>query len=275
MSLQGKNVIITGATSGFGVQMAATLSGKGATVFIGGRRTDTGKQVAQDTNSTFQVVDVADEESNKAFFAAAEKHFGGQVADFIILNAGVEGKAQATIAPNLNAIKEYDYIFSVNVRGIVTGIQYGVPLLRQGGTFILTSSAGSIMAFGGSPIYAASKAAVDSLARSYAAQFAESQDEHIKSLSVVTINPGLYTTEMADRFTGNNEDVKGMVAKMFNPSQRVGKAEELAAIILDYAEGKLPYKSGDLIACDANTHFPLAEYMDRLTAAHEGTKVEA
>jgi NAD(P)-dependent dehydrogenase (short-subunit alcohol dehydrogenase family) len=275
MSLQGKNVIITGATSGFGVQMAATLSGKGATVFIGGRRTDTGKQVAQDTNSTFQVVDVVDEESNKAFFAAAEKLFGGQVADFIILNAGVKGKAQDTIAPNLNAIKEYDYIFSVNVRGVVTEIQYGVPLLRQGGTFILTSSAGSIMAFGGSPIYAASKAAVDSLARSYAAQFAESQDERIKSLPVVTINPGLYTTEMVDRFTGNNEDVKGMVDKMLNPSQRVGKAQELAAIILDYAEGKLPYKSGDLIACDADTHFPLAEYMDRLTAAHKGTKVEA
>jgi NAD(P)-dependent dehydrogenase (short-subunit alcohol dehydrogenase family) len=81
------------------------------------------------------------------------------------------------------------------------------------------------MAFGGSPIYAASKATVDSLARSYAAQFAESHDEHIMSLSVVTINPGLYETEIADRFTGNNEDVKEIVAKMLNPSQRVGKAE--------------------------------------------------
>jgi NADP-dependent 3-hydroxy acid dehydrogenase YdfG len=65
MSLQGKNIIITGATSGFGVQMAATFSAEGATVFMGGRA-DTGLQVAHDTNSTFYVVDVADEASSQA-----------------------------------------------------------------------------------------------------------------------------------------------------------------------------------------------------------------
>ena len=94
MSLQGKNVIVTGATSGLGVQMAATLSGEGAKVFIGGRRADTGLKVAQDTNTTFHVVDVADEESNKTFFAAAGKHFDGQKVDYIILNAGVEGNPE-------------------------------------------------------------------------------------------------------------------------------------------------------------------------------------
>jgi NAD(P)-dependent dehydrogenase (short-subunit alcohol dehydrogenase family) len=225
MSLQGKNVIITGATSGLGVQMASTLSGAGATVFIGGRRANTGLQVAQDTNSTFHVVDVADEESNKAFFAAAEKHFGGgQSVDFIVLNAGVEGNGEDTLAPNANAIKVYDYVFGVNVCGVVTGIQYGMPLLRNGGTFIFTSSIGSVVAFGGNPIYAASKAAVDSLARCYAAQFAESQDEHIKSLSVFTINPALYISEMSERFF-SDADVKAAMTKMFNPSQRIGKGE--------------------------------------------------
>jgi NAD(P)-dependent dehydrogenase (short-subunit alcohol dehydrogenase family) len=278
MSLQGKNVIITGATSGLGVQMAATLSGAGATVFIGGRRVDTGLQVAQDTNSTFHVVDVADEESNKAFFAAAEKQFGGgrSAVDFIILNAGVEGNGADTVAPNMNAIAVHDYVFGVNVRGVLIGIQYGMPLLRKGGTFIFTSSIGSVVAFGGNPVYAASKAAIDSLARCYAAQFAESQDEHIKSLSVVTINPALYASEMADRFFGNDEDVKSGVAKFFNPSQRVGKAEELAPTLRDFMAGKLPeYQSGDAIACDADTHFPLAEYFDRLKASQESTKVEA
>jgi NAD(P)-dependent dehydrogenase (short-subunit alcohol dehydrogenase family) len=275
MSLQGKNIIITGATSGLGAQIASTLSGAGGNVFIGGRRADSGSQVAQDTNSTFHVVDVADEESNKSFFAAADKHFGGQGVDFIILNAGVEGNGEDTVAPNLNAIKVYDYVFSVNVRGIIIGIQVGMPLLRKGGTFIFTSSVGSVLAFGGNPVYAASKATVDSLARSYANQFAESKDEHIKSLSVVSINPALYASEMADRFFGNDEDVKTAVAKMLNPSQRVGKAEELAPIVLDFMVGKLPYKSGDAIACDADTHFPLEEYFGRLKAGQEGTKVEA
>jgi NAD(P)-dependent dehydrogenase (short-subunit alcohol dehydrogenase family) len=275
MSLQGKNIIITGATSGLGVQMAATLSSEGATVFIGGRRADSGSQVAEDTNSTFHVVDVADEESNKAFFATAEMHFDGQGADLIILNAGVEGNGEETIAPNANAIKTYDYVFSINVRGIMIGIQYGMPLLRKGGTFIFTSSVGSVLSFGGNPVYAASKAAVDSLVRCYAAQFAESQDEHVKSLSVVSINPALYASEMADRFFGSDEDVRAGVAKMLNPSQRVGKAEELAPIIRDFIAGKLPYKSGDAIACDADTHFPLEEYFGRLKVGQEGTKVQS
>ena len=256
--------------------MAATLSAEGASVFIGGRRADTGLQVAQDTKSSFHVVDVGDEESNNAFFAAAEKHFGGQgCVDFIILNAGVEGNNENTVAPNVNAIKEFDYIFSVNVRGIVIGVQYGMPLLRKGGTFVFTSSGASILPFGGNPIYAASKGAVDGLARCYAAQFAESKGEHVKSLSVFSINPGLYVSEMSARFFGNNEDVRTEVAKMFNPSQRVGKAEELAIIIRDLVAGKLPYKSGDSIACDADTHFPLPEWYDRLKVSQERTKVES
>lgn len=268
MSLQGKNIIITGATSGLGVQMAKTLSAEGASVFIGGRRADRGTEVAKETKTTFHTVDVADEESNKAFFAAAGKHFGGHNVDFILLNAGVEGENAETQVTNLT-IKTYDYIFGVNVRGLMLGLQYGTPLFRKGGTFVFTSSGASVMPFSGNPVYAASKATVDSLVRSYAAQFAESEDERIKSLSVVSINPGLYKTEMSERFFGGDDNVYAAMAKAFNPSQRVGKAEELAGIISDFAAGKLEYKSGANIGCDADTHFPVDEWMSRLGAAQE------
>jgi NAD(P)-dependent dehydrogenase (short-subunit alcohol dehydrogenase family) len=279
MSLQGKNVIITGATSGFGVQIASVLSAEGASVFIGGRRADRGEKVAKDTNSTFHVVDVADQESNQKFFAAAEKHFGGQNVDFILLNAGVEGDSMKTHIPTVT-VETYDYIFSVNVRGIILGVQYGTPLMRNGGTFVFTSSAGSILPFSGNPVYGASKAAVDSLVRSYAAQLADSQDERITSLSMVSINPTLYSTELSARFVG---DLSGSVdddeaalgfAKSFNPSQRMGHTEELAVIVRDFVQGKLPYKSGDTICADADTHFPLSEYLGRMQAAQEGITQE-
>jgi hypothetical protein len=78
--LVGKNIIITGATSGLGVDLAAALSAEGANVFIGGRRTDLGAKVAEATQSTFYAVDVADETSSQAFFLAAERHFAGAVA---------------------------------------------------------------------------------------------------------------------------------------------------------------------------------------------------
>lgn len=268
MSLEGKNVIITGATSGLGVEIAAILSGEGANVFIGGRRADSGAKVAADTKSTFHVVNVADEESNKTFFAAAEKHFDGQNVDYVLLNAGVEGKGEETVVPNNLTVKNYDYVFGVNVRGIVLGLQYGTPLLRKNGTILCTSSVVSIMPMGLNPVYAASKATVDSLVRSYAAQFADSEDERIKTLSVMAINPALYITEMSTRFFGDDDDLRNNMAKMFNPSQRPGKAEELAATVRDLMSGKLDeqYKSGATIACDADTHFPVDEFFARLEA---------
>lgn len=274
MSLSGKNVIITGATSGFGVQIASVLSSEGASVFIGGRREARGTEVAKETNSTFHVIDVANEASNKQFFAAAEEHFGGQKVDFILLNAGVEGNSEETSVSSLN-VRTFDYVYGVNVRGIILGMQYGTPLLRKDGVFVFTSSVASIIPFSGNPIYASSKAAVDGLVRSYAAQFAQSEDERIKSLSVVAINPALYATELSDRFFDGNDDVKNGAAKMLNPSQRVGTAKELAEIVHHLLHGDLPYKSGDVFAADANTHFPLNDYFDRLKAGQQGVEQHA
>lgn len=276
MSLQGKNVIITGATSGIGVQMAAILSKAGASVFIGGRRADTGIKVAKETNTTFHPVDVADEQSNKTFFAAAEKHFGGkkEQVDFIFLNAGVEGDGSETMVQNLN-IDTYDYIYNVNVRGVMLGLQYGTPLFRQGGTFVFTSSVGSVMAFAGNPVYASSKAAVDSLARCYAAQFAESEDGRIQSLSVVTMNPAAYGTAMLERFVGGQAAMMEVAAKMSNPSQRLGTAEELAGLVLAFVHGELPYGNGDNFVVDADTHFPLGEYQQKMAELKRAPKEDA
>ncbi|KAL7560305.1 hypothetical protein ACA910_005206 [Epithemia clementina (nom. ined.)] len=93
MSLFGKNIIITGATSGLGVEMAKSLSAAGASVLIGGRRAEQGQQVANEIGATFHTVNVAEETSNKAFFEAAEKHFGpGQTVDYILLKRRRRGK---------------------------------------------------------------------------------------------------------------------------------------------------------------------------------------
>jgi NAD(P)-dependent dehydrogenase (short-subunit alcohol dehydrogenase family) len=263
MSLSGKNIIVTGATSGFGVAIAQVLSEAGASVFIGGRRAEQGQQVAKETGSTFHTVDVANDESNKAFFEAAKKHFGGSNVDYILLNAGVEGKNEDTVITNFN-IENYDYIYSVNVRGTLLGLHFGSKLLRQNGTFLVTSSIVSILPMSVSPIYVSSKAALDSLVRSYAAQFAESEDERIKSLSILSVNPTVYETEMGDRFTGGSQDVLNGFAKMVNPSQRPGKANELANIVKELVQGNLSYKSGDVFVSDADTHFPISEYMTRM-----------
>jgi NAD(P)-dependent dehydrogenase (short-subunit alcohol dehydrogenase family) len=264
MSLSGKNIIITGATSGLGLQAAALFSNEGASVFFGGRRTNQGAVVAEQTKTTFHTLDAADEKSNEKFFSAAADHFGGsEMVDYIFLNAGVEGIYEETRFDQLS-IENADYIYNVNVRGVLLGIKHGISLLRKNGGFVATSSVASILPVSRNPVYAASKAAVDGLVRGYAGQFTESNDDRIKSLSIVTVNPVFYTTEMSDRFTGGNPDIANMRAKAINPCQRPGTGEEFAKVLAEYIRGTLHYKSGDHVATDADTHFLLSEYFDRM-----------
>jgi NAD(P)-dependent dehydrogenase (short-subunit alcohol dehydrogenase family) len=276
MSLAGKNIIITGATSGLGVDMASALSGAGARVFIGGRRSDLGEAVAHTTQTTFHVVDVADEESNRAFFKAAADHFGAAAVDYIFLNAGVEGNGSEMVAgTDAFTVQSFDQVFGVNVRGIVFGLQFGTPLLRPHGSFVWTSSGASIFPLPQAPFYAASKSTVDALARNFAVQFAQSPDERLRTLSVLTINPLVYETDMSGRFTGGNDEMLQHFATAMNPSQRVGQGSELGQLMVDYARGALPYKNGDSFVVDADTHFPLSEYHDRMSKVSARQEQEA
>ncbi|KAL7559857.1 hypothetical protein ACA910_017459 [Epithemia clementina (nom. ined.)] len=247
--------------------MAKSLSAAGASVLVEGRRAEQGQQVANEIGATFHTVNVAEETFYKAFFEAAKKHFGpGQTVDYILLNAAVEESEDADVSRNFK-IENYDYIYAVNVRGVLLGLSYGIKLLREHGTFLVTSSAGSIGAFGAAPVYFSSKLAVDSLVQSYAAQFVESKDKRIKLLSIVSINPTLYLTKMADCFVGGNMDIATAFAKINNPIGRPGKPEECAKVVTDFVCGKLPYQSGDVFVADGDTHFPIAEYTAQLQKA--------
>lgn len=260
-----KTVIITGGTSGIGEGIVAMLSSQGANVFFGGRRAEQGEQIAAKTQATFHVVDVADEQSNKAFFDAAAKHFdGASGVDAILLNAGVEGEGADQMLGNGMKIQAYDFIFNINVRGVLFGLQYGAPLLKSGGSILVTSSGVSLLPLAANPAYAASKAAVDSLVKSYAAQVKEADDERLKSIRILSMNPVAYKSEMVDRFLGTDEELRNAFAASFNPSGRLGQPEELAGTVWKFVQGELPYQSGDNFVVDVDTHFPLSEYFERM-----------
>jgi hypothetical protein len=71
------------------------------------------------------------------------------------------------------------------------------------------------------------------------------------------VNPLAYESEMATRMTGGNDDIMQYFLTQFNPSQRLGQGHEYGQLMVDNARGSV----------DADTHFPLSEYSDRLTAA--------
>ena len=261
MAFQGKNIILTGATSGLGENLAQYLSQRGASVFIGGRRQERGQVLASLPGITFHLLDAASEDSNRAFFAAAAAHFGSTGVNHIILNAGVEGNSNQSQIRDLS-IANYDYTFGVNVRGVLLGLQYGVSLLQRGGSFAVTSSGLSVLPFAGNPVYAATKAAVDSLVKSFAAQFSTSSDELIKSLSIYSINPVIFVSEMSDRFF--TEEQRIAAGKYMNPSGRVGQPEEFSQVLTQLVQEELPYRSGDNVVVDVGpSHFLVGELVAR------------
>jgi hypothetical protein len=80
-------------------------------------------------------------------------------------------------------------------------------------------------------------------------------------------NPLAYASEMATRMTSGNDDIMQYFVTQFNPSLRLGQGHEYGHLMVDYARGAMPYQNGDSFAMDADNHFPLSEYSDRLTAA--------
>jgi NAD(P)-dependent dehydrogenase (short-subunit alcohol dehydrogenase family) len=267
------NVVITGATSGFGVDVASAFVKAGHKVVIGGRRADKGAEVAKQTGATYFQVDVSDAASNKEFFNKAKKALGS--FDYVLLNAGVEGAVGAPVEAGTFDEKNFDQVFGINVRGTLLSQREAMPYINPGGKIIYTSSIVSLIPLPDGPIYAASKGALDSLAISYAAQFAKSEDARLKSIQVFTINPALYESPMVMRFCGDDMKKVNAFAADLNPCGRPGKGEELAKTFMLIASDQCPYKSGDSIVCDAGQHWHARDNESKCAAMAAGKPAAA
>lgn len=87
----------------------------------------------------------------------------------------------------------------------------------------------------------------------------------------MTINPLMYESEMTMRFTRGNDDNMAFMASTFNPSKVVGKGSDLGLTVVKLVRvgEEWPYRSGDSIVLDADTHFPVNEYFDRMKVNHK------
>jgi NAD(P)-dependent dehydrogenase (short-subunit alcohol dehydrogenase family) len=134
--LDGKVAVITGANSGIGLATAKRFAAEGARVFITGRREgELNAAVAEvGRNSRGVQGEVANLADLDRPFAVVNDEAGA--IDILFANAGV-GEFAA-----LGAITEdhFDKIFAINVRGTLFTVQKALPLLRDGGSIILTSS---------------------------------------------------------------------------------------------------------------------------------------
>jgi NADP-dependent 3-hydroxy acid dehydrogenase YdfG len=156
--IDGKVVIITGASSGIGEATAKLLASKGAKVVLGARRDDKLRQIADEIEkdggqAVYQALDVTKASDNDAIVELAKKTFGG--VDAIFLNAG--------LMPNspLSALKTEDWhqMVDVNIKGVLNGVAAVLPTFieQKSGHVIGNSSVAGLKAYPGGAVYGGTK----------------------------------------------------------------------------------------------------------------------
>lgn len=222
--LQGRTVLITGASSGLGRRFAQVLAGGGAKLAVAARRTDrlgalVNELKAAGTEAVAVAMDVADEKSIIAGFDAAEAALGPVNA--VIANAGMNSRA---LAADISA-EEFDAVFSVNTRGVFLTAREAARRIMKNkldGRIVLVSSIGATKVLPGLTAYCSSKAAVLMMGKGLAREWAN------RGINVNILCPGYIKTELnAEWF--DEEGGKKQIATF--PRRRLMEETDLDAII--------------------------------------------
>ncbi|MDH2384498.1 glucose 1-dehydrogenase [Bradyrhizobium sp. CER78] len=240
--LRGKTALVTGGASGIGLAAAKLFAANGAQVIITARTQPAlDAAVAEIGDRTLAIQgDVSDLAHHEQVAQDIRRRFGG--LDIYFANAGV-----IVIRPSSEVgIDEFDAQFAINVRGVFFGVQKVAPLLRHGGSIILTSSIASSKVLDGHAVYAGSKAAIEAFARSWALEF-----KH-RGIRVNVLSPGPVDTPIISKM-GVSESERPLfdtaLAKAI-PLGRLGQPEELGRAALFLASDASSFVTGATLRVD-------------------------
>lgn len=235
--LAGKTAVVTGGGTGIGFASARRFIEEGAFVYIFGRRKDVLDAAATKLGPNARAVagSVSDLGDLDRLFAAVKAERGG--LDILFANAGTgEFGALGEITP-----EQYARTFDVNVKGTLFTVQKGLPLMKAGGSIILTGSTTGEMGTPSFSVYSATKAAIRNFARSWA------QDLRGTGIRVNVLSPGPTRTELA-------LDVVGEAAMESlgsgTPLGRLGDPTETAAAVAFLASADSSFMTGSEMFVD-------------------------
>ncbi|MEU7043941.1 SDR family oxidoreductase [Streptomyces varsoviensis] len=213
---EGKRALVTGGSEGIGLSIARLLTAEGARVMITGR-----KESALETAAKEGLIavrgDVTSKTDTDALAGRIEDEFGR--LDAVFLNSGV-----TTLVP-FDAVTEemYDTIFTANTKGPFFTLQRLLPLLAEGSGVVLTTSISNELGLPDHTVYSASKAALRSLARSWAREL-QPRGIRVNAVSPGPIDTGiLYKTLPAEVVEEMRENFAALI-----PMGRMGTPEEVA-----------------------------------------------
>jgi NAD(P)-dependent dehydrogenase (short-subunit alcohol dehydrogenase family) len=234
--LEGKVAVITGATSGMALASAKLFIEEGAYVFITGRRQDNldhavkaiGRNVTGVQGDSARLADL------DRLYDTVRREKG--YIDVVFASAGHGGRSP------LGEISEeqFDSMFALNTRGTLFTVQKALPMMRNGGSVIMNGSIAHLKGMPGMSVYAGSKAALRSFARSWAVELAG------RGIRVNVLSPGpIATNALANAPAEMKENFRSAI-----PRKEFGRSEEIATTALFLASNDSSFVNGSEICVD-------------------------
>lgn len=233
MRFDNNCVAILGGNAGIGLAAARMFAAEGAKLAITGRNAESLRLVAEELDALCIRSDIGDLAQTEAALAEIEEALGG--IDVLFVNAGVGGFAMVPdVTPEC-----WDQIHTVNLRGAFFAIQKALPLMRDGGSIVITGSIGSTAAVPGNVAYAAAKAGLRAMARIVGKELLP------RRIRVNMVSPGPTDTEIFKR-DASAEDIQAMRDMLSSvvPMGRMGTSEEVARAVLFLASAEASFING-------------------------------
>ncbi len=246
MKLNGKSVVVTGASSGMGKAIVELFAKEGAMVVAVARRKERLESLVESLKDAPGKViafsgDVSKKEDNEAMIDLAVKEFGK--LDILVNNAGV----MDDMAPIAEASDEkYDYAFSINVYGPLCSMRKACQVFLSqgnGGNIINISSVGSMHQAAG-PVYCATKAALNAMSKNTAFMYMK------ENIRCNVIAPGGIKTEIGSAMGIPNMNGYQRLSKVLSIAPPQGEAMDIANAALFLASDESSYISGIVMPVD-------------------------
>jgi NAD(P)-dependent dehydrogenase (short-subunit alcohol dehydrogenase family) len=242
-SFRHKSVLLTGATSGIGRASALAFARRGASVAIVGRSAERGRDAAAACEAAggpacFIEADVTNPEELRRAVTRTCERFGR--LDIAFNNAGMQER-RALVAKQSDEI--FDAVFNVNVRAVFQAMKAEIAAMLQSGGGVIVNNAsvsGLRNPNPGLAIYSASKAAVLSLTRSAALEYAP------LGIRINAVSPGRVDTPMM--LASGIADMSAVAAAL--PARRLGQPEEVAEAVVWLASDAASFVIGHNLCAD-------------------------
>jgi len=243
--LNGKTALVTGASRGIGRSAALALAKTGAEVLVHYGRSATeaeavvaeiraaggrGQAVGADLAAPDGPMDLARQ----------VRAIVGERLDILIANAGIA----KTVSLEATTIADFDALFAVNVRAPFFLVQQLLPVLKEGSSVVFTSSLAAHAAVGELAAYAATKGAIDTLVKHFAAALGP------RGIRVNAVAPGVVATEMSS-FAKTDEGRDATEA--MQALKRVAQPEDISGAIVFLASDAAHWVTGDTLRVDGGS----------------------